>query len=530
MAAPHETGNSRSLSYWIDTTASTSFPPLGADDKADVCVVGGGIAGITAAYLLAKAGTSVIVLDRERVAMAETGHTTAHLQIVLDTRLSDLVPRFGLDGTKLAWDSQLEAVNLIESIAREHRISCELERLPAYLYSPHKKDKKLLKEELRLTRKIGYEAEWASPDEIPFPAEHAIKFPDQGKFHVRKYLLGVVKAAQALGVRFHEGTEVSDVKSGRHVVVETRHGARVKAKWLLCCTNTPIVGRETIHAKVEAYRTYAIGALVPRGVFGEALYWDTLDPYHYTRVERRGEQDLVIHGGEDHLVGDVEDTESRWAKVYDHLREATTESTLAYRWSGEIMETADDMPYIGRIPGRGKNELMVTGDSGTGMTNGTIGALMLAEHVLGRGTPWDELYDPARIEMDMNVAKETLRYNLHAGKRFVKGALMRGEIADIAELQLGEGAIVKQGMRPIAVSRLEDGTLCAVSGVCTHVGCTVAWNHGEQSWDCPCHGSRFTPKGEILHGPARDPLAPVDLEGLLDAREDRVEKQAGRRS
>jgi glycine/D-amino acid oxidase-like deaminating enzyme/nitrite reductase/ring-hydroxylating ferredoxin subunit len=530
MTAPHLTGNSRSLSYWIDTTPSTSYPPLASDGRVDVCVVGGGIAGITAAYLLAKAGKSVVVLDRERVAMAETGHTTAHLQIVMDTRLGDLVPRFGFDSVKLAWDSQLEAARLIESIAQEHRIPCELTHLDAYLYSDRDKDKKVLRDERRLARKMGYGCDWADAGEIPFPAKHALLYEDQRKFHARKYLLGVVREAEKLGVRFHEGTEVTEVERGTPAKVKTAAGPVITAEWVLSCTNTPFYGAESIHTKIMPYRTYAIGARVPRGLFEEKLYWDTLDPYHYTRVERQGEQDLVILGGEDHFVGAVEDTEKAWGLLWQYLGEATDQATLVYRWSGEVIETADDFPYIGRIPGRGENELMITGDSGTGMTNGTLGALMLAERVLGRGTPWDELFDAQRIDAGAHAALEWTKHNLHAGGVLAKRALQRSDLKDIAELRPGDGAIMKQGvLKPVAVARLADGQLCGVSGVCTHMGCTVKWNSGETSWDCPCHGSRFAPTGEILHGPATKPLAPVDLEPLLEDRQARVEKAASAR-
>jgi len=529
MTLPHDTGNSRSLSYWIDTTPSTSYPPLANDDRADVAIVGAGIAGITAAYLLTKAGKSVIVLDRERIAMGETGHTTAHLQTILDTRLAALVPRFGLDGARKASDSQREAVDLITEIASEHRIACELERMDAYLYSPRAADRDLLQEELRLARKIGYEAHEADASEVPFECAHAIRFPEQGKFHARKYLLGVAQAAERLGARFFEGTEVREVESGPRVSLTTAAGARVTADWFLSCTNTPFVGRETIHTKLMPYRTYAIGARVPKDIFADRLYWDTLDPYHYTRVEPKMHDDLVILGGEDHRVGEVEDTNKAWGHLQDHLRQATDEALVVYRWSGEVLETQDDLPYIGSIPGRRENELMVTGDSGTGMTNGTIGALMLTERVLGRGTPWDDLYDPARAVADTTAMKEWIVHNARAAATLAKRAAMRSEISDVAELPRGAGAIMKVGLMPIAVARLDDGTLCAVSGVCTHARCTVKWNVGEASWDCGCHGSRFSPTGEIMHGPAAKPLEVVPLDRVLGGREARSATRAADR-
>lgn len=525
MTFPHERGNEASLSYWIDTTGPTSFPPLGEDAQADVVIVGAGIVGITAAYLLAKEGKSVIVLDRERVAMSETGHTTAHLQVVLDTRLADLVPRFGLEDAKRAWDSQLEAVRFIESTSLDHRIDCELSRLDAYLYSPLESDRAMLKEERRLARKIGYACEWADASKIPFPAKHALSFPEQGKFHVRKYLLGLLEQARKLGAKFHEGTEVTEVEGGPSVKVTTRDGYTVKARWFLSASNTPFVGAPTIDMKLMPYRTYVIGALVPKNVFEDKLYWDTLDPYHYVRVEPKLDHDLVILGGEDHRVGAVEDTNQAWGNLWRHLREATPQFTPAYQWSGEIIETLDDFPYIGRIPGRGENELMVTGDSGTGMTNGTLGAIMMAERMLGRGTPWDEMYDAQRLHADGHALAEWAKRNLRDVGTLAKRTLQRSDISDVAELAYGEGAILKHGLKPVAVSRLDDGRMCAVSGICSHAGCTVKWNSGETSWDCPCHGSRFSPTGEVLHGPAKEPLAAVDLDDILGDRKERSHAQ-----
>ena len=521
MSSP-PTGNTRSLSYWIDTVPPmTPRPTLAEDLTCEVCIVGAGMAGITAAYILAGAGRDVVVLDRGQMAMEDTGHTTAHLQRVDDARLSHLVPRFGLDNARLVWDGHDEALRFIESNVEEHQIRCDFTRLDAYLYSPHAKDKRLLKEERRLARKIGYPAEWADADEVPFPAEHAIKFPSQGKFHPRKYLVSLRAQADRRGARFYENTEVVEVKKGRHVKVTTREGSTVKAKWFLSCSNVPFAGSDTIHTKVQPYRTYVVAARVPKNVFGEALYWDTEDPYHYTRVEHKADHDLVILGGEDHLVGAVDDTERRWGLLYEHLKLAVPEFEPAYQWSGQVIETVDDLPYIGRIPGRGKNELMVTGDSGTGMTFGTLGGIMLAERVLGRGTPWDELFDPQRVTADATPMKEWLKHNLHAGGVLAKRMLQPSEIRDVAELRYGEGALMKFGMKPVAVARGKDGTLCAVSGACTHMGCGVKWNSGEQSWDCPCHGSRFAPTGEVLHGPAKEPLAEVDIEDVLEKREER---------
>ncbi|MEA3199568.1 MAG: hypothetical protein QOE90_996 [Thermoplasmata archaeon] len=521
-------GNER-MSYWIDTVPADQImaPRLDVDERADVAVIGGGIAGLTTAYLLAKAGKDVVLLDKAPFAMAETGHTTAHLQIVCDTRLADLVPAFGLDGARKVWDSQMEAVRLIEQIAQDEGIACDLERLDAFLYTDRDDERKLLQEELRLTKRIGYEAEWAEPDDVPFPAKHVLRFPHQGKFHVRKYLRGLAVAARKRGARLYADTEVSEVKEGRKARVETRGGPDVRARHVVHATNVPLWGNELFHVRVEPYRTYVIGARVPKGVFDDALYWDTRDPYHYARVEPAGEgADLVILGGEDHAVGDEEATDLHWGKLYEHLRKATDRFTPVYQWSGEIFETDDDLPYIGRAWGRRKNEWVIAGDSGTGMTNGTIGALMVSERILGRGTPWDELYDSTRpADTDRGALSTVAHKALRDTQRLGRLAWKRSEIDDVAELVPGQGAILKQGLKPVAVARLENGDLRALSAICTHAGCMVKWNHGEGSWDCQCHGSRFSPEGAVLHGPANKALPEVDLNGILERRGEKAHEQ-----
>lgn len=509
MPFPHESGNERP-SYWIATAPSTDFPPLTDDARADVCVIGAGIAGLTTAYLLAKQGKSVIVLDRERIAMAETGHTTAHLQIVVDTRLATLVDRFGLEEAKLAWDSQLEAVHLIEQIARDERISCELERIDAFLYSPDENERDMLEREVRLAREIGYEAEMASPSDVPFPDAKAVaRFPHQGKFHPRKFLIGMARAMEKRGVRIHEGTYVKDVEEGEPAVVRTEQGASVTADWVVHATNVPFLGSEVVHAKVMPHRTYVIGARVPAGKFKDALYWDTRSPYHYARVEEGGT--LVILGGEDHKVGAKTDTNEPFERLAAYLSLASPEFEIEHRWSGEVIETEDDFPFIGHALGRGDNELMATGFSGTGMTNGTLAGLMLAERIMGRGTPFDELYASDRITLKGGGAKKLAKHNLHATRHLIETVLGGKDAEKVRSLGAGEGIVIKNGAHKIAVSRDEQGLLHALDAACTHMGCSVAWNAFERSWDCPCHGSRFNVTGEVMHGPANAPLGDANL-------------------
>lgn len=498
-------------SYWMATSMRTAFPRLEEDVRVDVAVVGGGIVGVTAAYLLAKAGRSVVVLDRGHILEAQTAHSTAHLQIPTDTRLSTLVPRVGLDRAKLAWDGNMEAVRLIESIVEEERISCGFERLDGVLFTPRKLQRRLLKREARLTRAIGHAVEEAPPESVPFPTAAALRYPHQGKVHPRQYLLTLAQKAAARGVQFYEQTEATDVRGGEPACVCTASGVQVTADWVVAATHSPFHTRVRLHARLRPFRSYVVAARVPGGVFPDALYWDTLDPFHYVRVEREGERDLVIIGGEDRHTGDEENTDERYGALLAYLRQASPDVEPAYRWSAQDLETEDELPCIGATPGHGSNELVATGFGGTGITWGSLAAWMLTERILGRGTAWDEVFDPTRFARSARVVARQAKKMLSDSAHLVGGMLLPGDVHNVHDLAPGEGGILRQGARKVAVCRTLDGEVCAVRATCTHLGCMVGWNQAEQSWDCPCHGSRFSPKGDVLDGPAKRPLAREDV-------------------
>ncbi|HWG92050.1 MAG TPA: FAD-dependent oxidoreductase [Candidatus Thermoplasmatota archaeon] len=499
-------------SYWLDTTPTPEHPPLAANARADVAILGGGITGLLAAYYLTKAGKRVVLLERYGIAQAETGHTTAHVTYVVDTRLKDLVRIHDRESAKASWDSSVHAINLIETIAREEGIECGFERIDGFLYGPERGDRRLLEQEQDYAHEFGYRAERVDPASFPFPAEAVLRFPRQAKFHPRKFLLGVADRVTARGGLIHGNTEVVEVDpqaddaEGR-VRITTATGHEVRADWVLVTTNVPFVDRVRMFTKLFPYRSYVIGAYIPAGILKNALYWDTLDPYHYIRVEPQGDRDYVILGGEDHKVGQEENPEEAWTRLETYLREhLRVDVEVVHRWSGQIIENLDYLPYIGVNPGSPDHELIATAYSGNGMTFGALAAWMLAERVMGRATPWDRLYDPAR--KSARQIKDYLAENKDFPLELAKGHLTphRPETTALAP---GEGTIVRAGTKKVAVCCDASGELRAVDAVCTHLGCLVAWNRAEQSWDCPCHGSRFTPSGEVLNGPAYRPLDQV---------------------
>jgi glycine/D-amino acid oxidase-like deaminating enzyme/nitrite reductase/ring-hydroxylating ferredoxin subunit len=497
-------------SLWIDATRNVAYPVLERDVTVDVAVVGAGIAGVTTAYLLKKAGKSVALLEKGHAALRETGHTTAHLTHVVDRRLSDLVKTWGEDGAKAVWDANEVALHQIERLVREEAINCDFRRVSGFLFGPRPEDVDLLQEEARLASQFGYRPAFVAPADFPFRARSVVRFEGQARFQPRRYVLHLLEKVPGGGGDVFENTAVKEIDPGTPHRVVTEKGPVVTCSQVVVTAHVPFRNRVGVHAKQGAYRSYVIAARVPRGLVPDGLYWDTLDPYHYVRLQPMGDHDVVILGGEDHKTGQLTDTNVPYHKLIDWLRDQVgPEATLVGHWSGQIMEPVDGLPYVGPNVGGAKGEFIATGFSGNGMTYGTLAGMMLSDQVLGRETPWDRLFSPARFKL--GGLGDFVRENADVAYRMVKDRVLGAQTTDLGSVKPGEGKIVRVGGKKVAVSRADDGELVGVSSVCTHVGCQVHWNTTERTWDCPCHGSRFLPGGEVLNGPATKGLGRVEL-------------------
>jgi glycine/D-amino acid oxidase-like deaminating enzyme/nitrite reductase/ring-hydroxylating ferredoxin subunit len=513
-----------SVSVWMATAEVPKYPVLTDDTRADVCVVGAGISGLTTAYFLAKCGKSVVVLERSTIAADASGRTTAHLSNAIDDRYVELERVHGENGARLAAMSHTEAIDTIENIVREEDIECDFTRLDGYLFCPPGESTQILLDEMEAARKAGV-AGVRMADRAPIPGFDtgpALVFPRQGQFHVLNYLSGLAKAIERLGGRIFMGTHVSDVTPGDHPVVKTDGGASVACDAVVIATNSPIVGGAPLHGKQAPYRTYVIGAKVPKGAVERALFWDTPDPYHYVRLESveadagddlereaEDEYDVLIVGGEDHRTGTADDAEARYARLESWTRERFPMiQSVDFRWSGQVLETVDYLAFIGPSPAGMKNVYVATGDSGHGMTHGTIAGVLLADWILGRRNPYADLYSPSRSVSWFSG--EALRENISTASQYA-AYVTPGDVSSVEEIHPGEGAILRRGLSKLAVYRDEAGVLHECSAVCTHAGGIVRWNHSEKCWDCPVHGSRFDQFGAAIAGPATEDLKPVDV-------------------
>jgi glycine/D-amino acid oxidase-like deaminating enzyme/nitrite reductase/ring-hydroxylating ferredoxin subunit len=500
------------FSIWSATEPARKFPALSKNAKADVCIVGAGIAGLTTGYLLALEGKSVIIIDKVSVDQGETANTSAHLSNEIDATYREVARLHLENGAQMAAESHTAAISKIESIIAAENIDCDFKRVDGYLFLGPNDSARTLDQELEAAQRAGVNVSKEQMFNFGLAAGPCLKFAEQAQFHPAKYMNGLAAAFKSAGGKIYGKTEAKEIKGAQRAEIKIAKGHTITADAVVVATNTPVNDWVKMHTKQAAYRTYVIGVPVPLDSIPTALYWDTEDPFHYVRLQRIGEgaeaRDILIIGGEDHKTGQHDDIENRYARLLSWAR--THFPGLPepeFRWSGQIMDTTDGLAFIGRNPGDEKNVYIVTGDCGVGLTHGTIAGMLITDMIMGRENPWAILYDPARKSplAALTFAKE----NLNVASQYASW-VTPGEVSSPDEIRPGTGAIVRSGLAKIAAYRDPAGNLQERSAVCTHLGCIVAWNAAESSWDCPCHGSRFDPDGKVLNGPAVAPLAPVE--------------------
>jgi glycine/D-amino acid oxidase-like deaminating enzyme/nitrite reductase/ring-hydroxylating ferredoxin subunit len=493
---------------------------LSGDATCDVCVIGGGIAGLLIAERLTSEGLSVVVLERGPLASGETGHTTAHFVTALDDRYTKLIQMHGERGAQLAAQSHAAAIDYVENLIGRLRVECGWQRLDGYLtINEHHRSKReqLLQEELVAARKVGVQVDRVDTIPRPWPLElgPALRFARQAQVHPLLLLRGVAQQLVAAGAKLYHQTHATSIQGGPDAVVETQGGPTIRCAHVVVATNTPINNLVAVHTKQAGYQSYVLAFRVPGGALPPLLLWDGLweddDSYHYLRLLNGASagssgDDLLIVGGEDHKTGQGPEGDKPYRCIEDWTRQHFPMcGPVERRWSGEVMEPADGLGYIGHNAVDRKNVFIVTGDSGNGMTHGAIAAMLIPDLILGRENPWTSLYDPARkigLQSLGDYARENVNTLSQYGDWF-----RRGDVSDESEIMPGQGAIIVQGLKHLAVYKDEQGHCTRMTATCPHLAGIVRWNVQEKTWDCPCHASRFDKHGKVLHGPANSDLS-----------------------
>ena len=497
----------RTESIWRATHQLRRFPALAGDRTTDVAVVGGGISGLTAAVLLARRGTRVVLLERDHIGSGETGSTTSHLTEAVDGRYQTLAKDFGEENAALVAASTRAAIDRMEAFTRETGHDAGFTRVPGYLYAERQQDVEWLANELDAARRAGSPVRWEDRAPLPFATFGAIRWDNQAQVHATSYLEALLHEAAAHGVRIYEQTRVVGVHDGAPCQVETDHGV-VSARDVFVAANVPVNNRVLLHTKIAAYRSYAIATEVRAADAPAAgLFWDTDDPYHYTRVQPIAGRTYLIVGGEDHRTGEETDTDARYERLLAYARQRFGVEAAKYRWSGQIIEPVDGLPFIG-LNTASRHVYVGTGYAGNGMTFGTLAGMIVSDLILDHVNPYAQLYDATRVK-PIAAAYDYVAENAGFPAHLLKDRLTSAGTDErpVESLRPGEGGIFATSEGKVAVCRDRGGVVHSCSAICTHLGCDVGWNHAEQTWDCPCHGSRFSPEGKVINGPAVTDLA-----------------------
>ncbi len=503
----------RSTSIWKATEPAFETTPLQEHLDADVCIVGAGITGLSVAYELTLAGREVVVLDDNAIGGGETAQTTAHLSSALDDGFAMLERLHGAEGARLAYDSHNQAIARIERIVADEKIECDFTRLDGYLFLSAGDSAETLEHELTAARRAGIHDAEMLPRAPGFDTGPCLRFPRQAQFHPLRYVAALARAVTRQGGRIFTGTHVSEIRDqgqGRPQVT-TSTAFIVKANAVVVATNTPVNDRVVIHTKQSPHRTFVIALELPANALAPALYWDTGASYHYVRVyDTHADGTLLLVGGEDHKIGHADDAEARFRSLEGWTRERfPMAGAVKHEWSGQVLEPVDGMAFIGRNPGASNRVFVATGDSGHGMTHGVIAGMLIRDLLLGAKNPWQRLYDPSR--KSLGSVGQFARINGAVAWCYTDW-LKGGDVASPADVKPGSGAVLQRGAQKLAVYRDTEGALSVCSAVCTHLGGVVHWNSEERSWDCPCHGARYSPKGEVLNGPALQGLKQFSVE------------------
>jgi glycine/D-amino acid oxidase-like deaminating enzyme/nitrite reductase/ring-hydroxylating ferredoxin subunit len=506
-------------SVWMDTSKMPAFAPLEEDLSCEVCIVGAGITGLTTAYQLVREGADVIVLDDGPIGGGETSRTSAHLAFVLDDRFHKLERMHGQERVRESMQSHAAAIDRIEAIVAQEDIACDFTRVPGYLFLGVDASPDFLDRELDAAHRAGvHDARKRERiPEVAWDSGPCLEFPRQAQFHPLKYLAGLTRGITKQGGRIFTATHVEGVEGRpRRPRVTTKDTQTVTADAVVVATNSPISDYVVTHLKMAPYRTFVIGARVPKGAVTPALLWNTDDPYLYIRmVPMDPASDVLLVGGQDHKTGQKDDAPDRYRRLEEWARHRYPMiESIDYRWSGQVLEPADGFAMIGRNPDGAENVYLATADSGQGLTHGTVAGMLLADMVRERENSWASLYDPKRIPAGGMI--DLLKENVNVAVQYADW-LTPGETS-LDEVLPGEGRVVRMGLHKVAAYRDEAGVLHLRDATCTHLKCIVDWNSDARSWDCPCHGSRFDPEGKVLNGPALADLAPVSSEIADQAR------------
>ncbi len=485
-----------------------------SDDIFDVLIVGGGITGITTALQLQKAGKKCILAEAHTIGFGTSGGTTAHLNTFMDNPYSTIEKDFGEENAQLVATAAREALDLVKRNITEYNIDCEYSEQPGYLYSQDEKQTKELDDIYEASKKGGCEIHF--DDKIPVPIDFikAVVYERQAQLHPSKYFYALAKAFENAGGVLLQNCRITGVKENVDDLEVESFSGKLYARKLIYATHIP-PGVNLLHFRCAPYRSYAMAVRLKDGNYPDGLAYDMYDPYHYYRTQEVDGEKFLVAGGEDHKTAHQQNTEECFRKLEAYLHKYFKIEEVSFKWSSQYFDPADGLPYIGNLPHNPSNIYVATGFGGNGITYSHVAAIMLTDIIVNGESRYQKLFDPNRVKPVAGF-EAFVTESADVVAKFIGDRLNKVKIKELSEIANGEAKVVKYEGDSIALYKDEKGGIHAVNPSCTHVNCIVGWNYAEQTWDCPCHGSRFSMDGEVLTAPARKDLEKIDLEKLVE--------------
>ncbi len=490
-------------SYWLASTPTTDYPSLNEDIEVDIVIIGGGLAGISSAYLLEKEGFKIAILEADRICQGTTAHTTAKITSQHDLIYNKLKNKMGIELARQYAEANEWAINKIKEIVEENNIQCDFISQSAYVFTQDEKYVGAIENEIKVASELGIKASFI--DEIPFPIpiKAAVRFDNQAQFHPRKYLLALAEILHDKGVSIYENTRAVNIEEDDGYAIITENKNRIRAKWVIIASQYPFYNKRAMYfARLFPIRSYIVGVKA-REKYPGGMYINVENPTRSLRHQATEDGELILVVGSNHTTGQDHDTDKHYEELIDFAHDIFTVEDIPYRWSTQDYITLDGVPYIGRFTMDTPKIYVATGFQQWGMTNSMVAAMIIRDLIMKGESRWQDVYNPSRKTI-MASAKNFLVENLNVAAYLLSGKL--SPLPEDVDIQPGEGKVLKLDGERIGAYRSQEGTLHLVNTTCPHMGCELNWNSAEKSWDCPCHGSRFTHEGEIIEGPAVKPL------------------------
>ncbi|MBD8071555.1 FAD-dependent oxidoreductase [Bacillus sp. PS06] len=495
--------------FWREGLNIPEFPKLEKDLEVDVVIVGGGITGLTSAYVLVNEGLKVAVIEANKLVNGTSGHTTAKITAQHDLIYDEFIQHFGRSKARLYYEANIEALQFIKKTVEEHQIDCDFKEQDAYLYSTTDEYAEKIKTEAKAYKTLGIDG--GIIDQIPFDikVKNALVMKNQAQFHPVKYLAHLIKLITDKGGLIFEETVAVNVETGEKPTVITRDGKRATGGFVIACSHFPFFeGLGLYSTRMYADRSYVV-AVKANTTYPEGMYLSVDQPSRSLRSASNNGEEVIIIGGGGHKTGQATDTMKEYNHLADFSEQVFEVKEMVNRWSAQDLTTLDKVPYIGELTTNEPNILVGTGYRKWGMTSSTVAALLFRDIILKRQNNYRDLYSPSRFYADPSL-KNFLLTNMDVAKHLIKGKMDIPQ-KSVDDIPNGEAAVISFNGHRKGAFKDEEGKVFIVDTTCTHVGCEVAWNNGEKTWDCPCHGSRFSYTGEVIEGPAEKPLQQYDF-------------------